>query len=91
MVMKRALSKAVGQSLLTYPELKDILIDIENCTNHRPLLYQGEAIEQPVLTPNILRRGKPTPNVDEDLETIGEEKVSRRMKFLQRSTFEGSF
>ena len=83
--MKRALSKAVGQSLLTYPELEDILIDIENCTNHRPLLYQGEAIEQPVLTPNILRRGKPTPNVDEYLETIGEEKVSRRMKFLQRS------
>ena len=34
--------------------------------------------------PNILLRGKPTPNVDEDLETIGEEKVSRRMKFLQR-------
>ena len=83
--MKRALSKAVGQSLLTYPELEDILIDIENCTNHRPLLYQGEVIEQPVLTPNILRRGKPTPNVDEDLETIGEEKVSRRMKFLQKS------
>ena len=37
------------------------------------------------LPPNILRRGKPTPNVDEDLETIGEEKVSRRMKFLQKS------
>ena len=34
---------------LTYSELEDILIDIENCTNHRPLLYQGEAIEQPVL------------------------------------------
>ena len=70
---------------LSYREMKHILIDINNCTNHRPLLYQGEAFEQPVLTPNILLRGKPTPNVEEDLETIGEEKVSRRMKFLQRS------
>ena len=70
---------------LSYREMEHILIDIKNCTNHRPLLYQGEAFEQPVLTPNILLRGKPTPNVEEDLETIGEEKVSRRMKFLQRS------
>ena len=52
-IMKRALSKAVDQSLLTYPELEDILIDIENCTNNRPLLHQGEEFEQPVLTPNI--------------------------------------
>ena len=53
--------------------------------NNRPLLYQGEEFEQPVLTPNTLLRGKPTPVLEEDLEAIGEEKVSRRMKFLQRS------
>ena len=83
--MKRALSKAVGRRLLTYPELEDALIDIESCMNSRPLLYQGEEFQQPVLTPNTLLRGKPTPVLEEDLETIGEEKVSRRMKFLQRS------
>ena len=41
-IMKSTLSKAVGRSLPTYPELKDILIDIENCMNNRPLLYQRE-------------------------------------------------
>ena len=61
MIMKMALSKAVGQSLLTYPELEDILIDIENCTNHRPLLYQGEAIEQPVLTPKYFTKRETNP------------------------------
>ena len=92
-IMKRALSKAVGRSLLTYPELEDVLIDIENCMNNRRLLYQGEEFEQPVLTPNTLLRGKPIPVLEEDLEAIGKEKVSRRTKFLQRSKerFEGGF
>ena len=84
-IIKRALSKAVGRSLLTYPELEDILIDIENCMNNRPLLYQREELEQLVLTPNTLLRGKTTPVLEEDPETIGEEEVSRWMKFLQRS------
>ena len=38
-----------------------------------------------MLTPNTLVRGKPTPVLEEDLEANGKEKVSRRMKFLQRS------
>ena len=83
--MKSALSKVVGRSLLTYPELEDVLIDIENCMNNGPLFYQREELEQPVLTPNALLRGKPTPVLEEDLETIGEEEESRKMKFLQRS------
>ena len=45
-----------------------------------PLLYQGEEFEQPVFTPNTLLRGKLTPVLEKDLETIGEEKVSRPMK-----------
>ena len=70
----------VGRSLLTYPGLKDVLIDIENCMNNRTLLYQGEEFEQPVLTPNTLQRGKPTPVLEEYLEAIDEEKASRRMQ-----------
>ena len=53
--------------------------------NNRPLLYQGEEFEQLVLTTNTLLRGKPTTVLEEDLEAIGEEKVSRGMKSLQRS------
>ena len=52
--------------------------------NNRRLLYRGEEFEQPVLTPNTLLRGKQTPVLEGDLEAIGKEKVSRRMKFLQR-------
>ena len=38
-----------------------------------------------MLTPNTLLIGKPNPVLEEDLETIGEEKVSRPMILLQRS------
>ena len=83
-IMKRVLSKVVGRSLLTYPQLEDFFIVIETCMNNRPLLYQGEEFEQPLLTPITLPSGKPATVLEEDLETIGEKKVSRRMKFLQR-------
>ena len=83
--MKRSLSKAISRSLLTYQELEETLLDVETCMNNRPLLYQGEEFEQPVLTPNTLLRGKPTPILEEDLEKIAENGVTRRMRFLQRS------
>ena len=84
-IMKRSLSKVIGRSLLTYPELEEVLLDCETTMNNRPLLYQGEEFEQPVLTPNTLLRGRSTPVLEEDLEKIGEEKVTRRMIFLHRS------
>lgn len=81
-IMKRSLSKVIGRSLLTFQELEEVLLDTETSMNNRPLLYQGEEFEQPVLTPNTLLRGKPTPILEEDLEKIGEENVTKRMRFL---------
>ena len=84
-IMKRALSKRLGQSLLTYLEFEDVLLDLENCMNNPPFLYQGEEFEQPVLTPNTLLRGKPSPILEEDFQETGEDKVTKRMKFFRKS------
>lgn len=70
---------------MSYPELEEVLLDVETSMNNRPLSYQGEEFEQPVLTPNTLLRGKPTPILEEDLEKIGEEDATKRMRFLQKS------
>ena len=75
----------VGRRFLTYPELEEVLLDVETSMNNRPLLYQREEFEQPVLTPNTLLRGKSTPVLEEDLEKIGKEDVTKRMRFLQKS------
>ena len=62
-----------------------MLLDVKTSLNNRPLLYQGEEFEQPVLTPNTLLKGKPTPMLGQDLEKVGEEDVTKRMRFLLKS------
>lgn len=86
-VMKNALSKSVGRRLLSYDELEDVILDVETTMNNRPLVYQGEEFTEPVITPNILIRGKPVPVLEEDLDKFSDnpDHVTRRMKFLQAS------
>ena len=80
-IMKRSLSKVIGQSLLTFQELDKILLDVEMTMTNRPLMYQGDEFKKPVLTP---LRGEAIPILVEDLENVGEEQVNRRMKFLEK-------
>ena len=82
--MKRCLSKVLGRRFLSYPELEEVLLDIETSMNNRPLLYQGEEFQQSVLTPNTLLRGKPTPILEQDLAKIGEEDVTKQIRFSQK-------
>ena len=74
----------LGRRLLSYPELEEVLLDIETSMNNRPLLYQGEELEQPVPTPSTLLRRKAIPILEQDLEKIGEEGVTKWMRFLQK-------
>ena len=60
-IMKRSLSNSIGRILLKFAEIEEALIDVEASMNNRPLLYQGAEFEQPVITPNILLRGRPLP------------------------------
>ena len=84
-IMKRSLSKVIGQSLVTFQELEEVLLDVEMTMNNRPLMYQGEEFEKPVLTPNTLLRGEAIPILEEDLVNVAEENVSKRIKFLEKS------
>ena len=69
-IMKRSLNKQIGKALLTYDELRDTLLDVDNFINNRPLTYIGEELERPVLSPNILLKGNSTPFLEEDLEKL---------------------
>ena len=85
-IMKDCLSKVIGRALLTFEELEESLLDVECVMNNRPLCYQGEEFEQPVLTPNILVRGCPAQFLEEDLQEVDEETaLMRRMKFVKTS------
>ena len=80
--MKASLSNVIGRALLKYEELEEALLDIECFMNNRPLCYQEEEIEHPVLTPNLLIHGTTAQFLDEDLEAFDEKDlVTKKMKF----------
>ena len=83
--MKRSLAKAIGGSILKFAELEETLLDTECVMNNRPLCYQGEDFETPIMT-TILIRGKPVQILEEDLHKIGDdETLPKRMVFHARS------
>ena len=85
-IMKRSLSKAIGKNLLTFPELEEVLLDVECAMNNRPLCYQGEEFEDQVITPNVLIRGQPEVLLEEDLEKLAQgTQMTRRILFMKKS------
>ena len=69
-LVKRSLHKAAGRIRLTFERLKEVLIDIENTLNNRPLGYIQNDIQLPILTPNMILHGKgitiPSENAEDD-------------------------
>ena len=85
-IMKRSLSKVVGRSTLNFEELEEVLLDVECVTNNRPLCYVGEEFEEPVITPAILLRGKPSSVLEQDIEQLeANDNMTRRLLFIRRS------
>ena len=83
--MKSALSKAVGNVMLTFEELQDILLDVECFMKDRPLVYIGEEFDWPAITPNILTRGKRSTYLEENSDAVDEQAdVTRRLRFIPR-------
>ncbi|CAB4007627.1 Pro-Pol poly, partial [Paramuricea clavata] len=50
-LVKGALRKSIGKSLLTFTELKEVLLDVEVALNNRPLSYVEDDIQMPLITP----------------------------------------
>ena len=88
-LMKNALKKSVGNAYLTFNELREVLVGVENCLNNRPLTYLEEEQEQPVLTPNRLMGIQDTTSLEIDLDALNyteEDKlITKRMKYLHKT------
>jgi uncharacterized protein YaaW (UPF0174 family) len=88
-IMKRSLSKSIGQSLLTYDEFKETLLDVEWFMNERPLTYFGDECDNKILTLNLLIRDSPGQFLEEEIDKMNytDERVlvKERYNFLQRT------
>ena len=49
-VTKSALSKAIGNAMLKFEELEDILPDMECLMNERPFVYVTDEFDWPAIT-----------------------------------------
>ena len=61
-LMKRCLTKVLGNAKLSFEELKSVLIETEGVLNSRPLTYVYDELTQTPLTPSHLVIGPGAPN-----------------------------
>ena len=57
-LVKQTLYRSIGKTSLIFEELEEVLLDVEQTLNNRPLSYVEDDIQLPVLTPNILFFGQ---------------------------------
>ncbi|XP_068720014.1 uncharacterized protein [Montipora capricornis] len=84
-LMKSAFYKTVGQGILNWEELSEVILDIEVTMNNRPLCYQEEDVQLPTLTPNTMLFLKS--NILPELQPYHLEvrDLRKRAKFLQKT------
>lgn len=84
-VMKSSFYKTVGQGLLTWEELSEVILDIEVTMNNRPLCYLEEDVQLPTLTPNSLLFLNS--NILPELQPyhLEERDLRKHAKFLQKT------
>ena len=89
--VKRCLRKVFGTAKLSFDELSTVLVEVEGTLNSRPLTYNGEELEDQVLTPSHLIVGRRisllSENVDISLDSheyTGGSNWSRRFVYLTK-------
>ena len=53
-LVKQALYKTIGRANLRWPQLEEVILDVEIALNNRPLAYQEDDVQLPALTPNVM-------------------------------------
>ena len=82
-VTKTVQYKTMGKAKLRFRELETILIQVEGVLNNRPLTYQGEDLEEKVVTPNHLIYGAALPTIAEhDSDSDEEIPLNKRVRHL---------
>ena len=65
-LVKSSLNKTIGNGMLSWKELCEVILDVEIAVNSRPISYVEEDVEQPLLTPNsfLFQRSNQMPELE---------------------------
>ena len=83
-LFKRAFYKTIGNGVVTYEELEDVVLDVDVALNNRPLSYFEDDDELPVLTPNSLLNVNPAQVPELKAHHLENQDLRKRAKFLRR-------
>ena len=72
-MMKSGLSKAIGNAMLKFEEVENILLGVQCFMNDHPLVYTGEEFDRPAITPKILIRGERNTYLEENIDAVDEQ------------------
>lgn len=75
--------KVIGGATLTWPELSEVLLDVETQVNRRPLSYVKDDIELPILTPSTFLYQRTNQLPEEETWRITDQDIRRRAKYLR--------
>ena len=83
-LVKGSLRKTIGNGLLSWMELQEVLLDVEVALTNRSLDYVEDDIQMPILTPSSLLHIQP--NVLPELEPkhIQDSDLRKRAKYLSK-------
>ena len=83
-LMKQRLYKSVGKANLKWNELEEMLLDIENILNNRPLCYLEDDIQFPIVTPNTLvQYGEDMYILGDGIDTVNGD-LMKQAKYIRR-------
>lgn len=82
-VVKSSLYKTIGGATLTWPELSEVLLDVETQINRRPLSYAEDDVELPILTPSTFLYQRTNQLPEEETWRITDQDTRRRAKYLR--------
>ena len=81
-LFKSSFYKSIGNGILTWSELEEVVLDIEIAMNNRPLCYLEDDVQLPVLTPNAMLHTQPTYIPELEKHHIEEKDLRKRAKHL---------
>ena len=81
--VKRALYKSIGRASLTWNELEEVLLDVEEALNNRLLSYVEGDVQLQALTPCVMMYGQPRLVLEESTEQRDAD-LRKRVKYLRR-------
>ena len=83
-LFKRAFYKTIGNGILSFEELAEVVLDVEVALNNRPLTYLEDDVQLPVLTPWSMLNINPSVIPEVDAHHLDDRDLRKRAKFLRK-------